>query len=100
MCLTIPGRITRLHGALAEVEQEGRVTNCNALSQPDAHVGDYVLTHANLIVAIISADEAAEMIEAARELQQLLDAEDAKDAETDAFRSAGDELASSHHEKG
>ncbi len=69
---------------------------CNALSQPDAHVGDYVLTHANLIVAIISGDEAAEMIEAARELQLLLDAEDAKAAS----RLAGGELASSHHEKG
>lgn len=76
MCLSLPGRITQINGALAEVvEQDGRVQWCNALAQPDARVGDYALTHANLLVAIISADEAAEMLEAARELQMLIDAD-------------------------
>jgi hydrogenase assembly chaperone HypC/HupF len=73
--MSIPGRVTQLNGALAEVEQEGRTAWFNALTQPDVQVGDYVLTHANLIVAIISEEEAQCILETAREVQELLDAE-------------------------
>jgi hydrogenase assembly chaperone HypC/HupF len=75
MCMSIPGRVTQLNGALAEVEQEGRTAWFNALTQPDVQVGDYVLTHANLIVSIISEEEAQRILETAREVQELLDAE-------------------------
>ncbi len=75
MCMSIPGRVTQLNGALAEVEQEGRKAWFNALTQPDVQVGDYVLTHANLIVSIISEEEAQRILQAAREVQELLDAE-------------------------
>ena len=77
MCLTIPGRVTKVNGAMAEVETEGRTEWFNALAQPDVKVGDYVLTHANLIVSIISEEEALRMRQAAQEAQDLLDAEDA-----------------------
>jgi hydrogenase assembly chaperone HypC/HupF len=73
--MSIPGRVTQINGALAEVEQEGRKAWFNALTQPDVQVGDYVLTHANLIVAIISEEEAQRILETAREAQELLDAE-------------------------
>jgi hydrogenase assembly chaperone HypC/HupF len=75
MCTSIPGRVTQVNGPMAEVEQEGRRAWFNALAQPDVKQGDYVLTHANLIVAIISEEEALRMQEAAREVQELLDAE-------------------------
>jgi hydrogenase expression/formation protein HypC len=78
MCMSIPGRVTQLNGALAEVEQEGRKAWFNALTQPDVQVGDYVLTHANLIVSIISEEEAQRILEAAREVQELLDAEESE----------------------
>lgn len=83
MCMSIPGRVTQINGALAEVEQEGRKAWFNALTQPDVKVGDYVLTHANLIVAIISEEEAQRMLEAAREVQELLDAEESDQAVED-----------------
>ncbi len=76
MCTTIPGRVTKVDGPLAEVEIEGRTMQCNALSQPDVKVGDYVLVHANLIVSIVSKEEAERMIEASREVQAALDQED------------------------
>lgn len=76
MCMSIPGQVTQLNGALAEVEQEGRKAWFNALTQPDVQVGDYVLTHANLIVSIISEEEAQRILETAREVQELLDAEE------------------------
>lgn len=76
MCLTVPGRVTQVQGAMAEVESLGQRDWYNALAQPDVKVGDYVLTHANLIVAIISRDEAERMEEAAREMERLIDEED------------------------
>jgi hydrogenase assembly chaperone HypC/HupF len=74
--MTIPGRVTAVNGAMAEVETEGRKAMFNALAQPDVKVGDYVLTHANLIVSIISAEEAQRMFDAIREMEQLAGEED------------------------
>jgi hydrogenase assembly chaperone HypC/HupF len=95
MCLTIPGRVIQVQGALAEVDSQGRRDWYNALAQPDVKVSDYVLTHANLIVAIISDDEAHQMEEAAREMERLLEEEEqqsagaAPSAPEDNQRSAG-----------
>lgn len=76
MCTTIPGRVTAVNGAMAEVETEGRRTWFNALAQPDVKVGDYVLTHANLIVSIISQEEAQRMFDAIREVEERAREED------------------------
>lgn len=73
MCLSVPGRVTQVQGAMAEVEEEdGGKAWYNALPQPDIKVGDYVLTHANLIVAIISETEALDMMRAYQEAQDRL----------------------------
>ncbi len=78
MCLTVPGRVVQRDGPLALVERDGQQTWCNALAQPDVRVGDYVATHADLIIAIISAAEAQEILSAAEEWDLLLAAEDMK----------------------
>ncbi len=78
MCLTVPGRVIQVQGAMAEVESLGQRDWYNALAQPEVKAGDYVLTHANLIVAIISQEEAKRMEEAAREMEQLIEEEDQK----------------------
>lgn len=70
MCTTIPGRVTQVQGPMAEVETDGRKAWFNALAQPDVKVGDYVLTHANLIVSIISEEEAERMFDAIREMEE------------------------------
>jgi hydrogenase expression/formation protein HypC len=72
MCMSLPGKVLRLNGALAEVEVNGQQLWCNALAQPEVTVGDFVLVHANLIVAIISELEAEQMLQAARELDEAL----------------------------
>jgi hydrogenase maturation factor len=69
--------VTQLNGALAEVESEGRRGWYNTLPQPDAQVGDYVLTHANLIVARLEAEEAQQMFAALAETRRLLELEEA-----------------------
>jgi hydrogenase assembly chaperone HypC/HupF len=80
MCLTIPGRVTQVQGAMAEVESGGQREWYNALAQPDVKVDDYVLTHANLIVAIISQEEAQRMQEAADEVERRLQEEQAAES--------------------
>jgi hydrogenase maturation factor len=65
-------------GAVAEVESRGRREWYNALAQPDVKEGDYVLTHANLITAIVSSDEAQRMEEAVDEMERLIAEEDQK----------------------
>jgi len=87
MCLTLPGLVTQVQGPMAEIESGERHDWYNALAQPDVQVGDYVLTHANLIVAIISQEEADRMREAADEVERRLQEED--DAER-ARQSASD----------
>ena len=74
MCIELPGQVTALNGALAEVESSGERAWFNALAQPDVQVGDWVSTHANLIVAILSEEEAQQMIALAAEMDELLTA--------------------------
>jgi hydrogenase assembly chaperone HypC/HupF len=76
MCLSTPGRVTQLNDALAEVESEGRRGWYNALPQPNVQVGDYVLTHANLIVARLEPEEARQMFAALEETRRLLELEE------------------------
>jgi hydrogenase expression/formation protein HypC len=73
--MSLPGKVLRLNGAMAEVEIDGRQLWCNALAQPEVRVGDYILVHANLIVAIISEQEAQQITSAARELDEALERE-------------------------
>ena len=75
MCMSLPGKVLDLNGALALVEVNGRQLWCNALAQPEVTVGDYVLVHANLIVTIISELEAEQMFQTARELDVALERE-------------------------
>jgi hydrogenase maturation factor len=61
---------------MAEVDTNGRRAWFNALAQPDVKVGDYVLTHANLIVSIIPEEEAERMFDAIREMEERARQED------------------------
>jgi hydrogenase assembly chaperone HypC/HupF len=72
MCITLPGRVVQRDGPLALVECDGQQRWCNALVCPEVAVGDYVETHANLILTVISPDDARAIIEAAREWDLLL----------------------------
>jgi len=78
MCITLPGKVIQMNAAIALVEINGQQLQCNALAQPEVKVGDYVLIHANLIVAIVSEQEAELMIQTAGELDKALERESTK----------------------
>jgi len=62
MCLAIPMRIARIDGPVAEVEVEGVRRRARLDLLPSAGVGDYVLIHAGLAIAIVDEDEARETL--------------------------------------
>jgi hydrogenase assembly chaperone HypC/HupF len=72
MCVSIPGRVVEVQGAMAQVENVGGRRWYSALARPEVCAGDWVYTHAHLIIAIVSAEEAAATIAAAEELDALL----------------------------
>jgi hydrogenase maturation factor len=68
MCLSRPGRVLRRDAAMVEVQTGDRVRWYSALARPEVGPGDWVLTHANLVLAILAPEEAAEMADAVAEL--------------------------------
>ncbi len=73
MCLSNPGQVLEVQGQRALVRTRGRAIWCNALAQPDVQVDDCVLIHANLIIAVISREEAQRVQEAVAAVQGWAD---------------------------
>jgi hydrogenase assembly chaperone HypC/HupF len=73
VCLSMPGRVLRREGPMVEVETGGVTRWHSALACPEVKAGDRVLTHANLVLSILSEPEADEMEAAFAELPGLLD---------------------------
>ena len=68
MCLAIPMRIARIDGPVAEVEVEGVKRRARLDLLPHARVGDYVLIHAGLAIALVDEDEARQTLALLKEL--------------------------------
>lgn len=67
MCLGVPGRVTLWVDrdpltALAEIDFGGIRRNCQMACVTEADVGDYVLVHAGIGLAIIDALAAEELL--------------------------------------
>jgi len=62
MCLAIPMRITQIDGLVATAEIDGIARRVRIDLLDKASVGDYVLIHAGLAIAIVDEQEAAETL--------------------------------------
>ncbi len=67
MCLAIPGRVVRWIdrdpvGALAEIEFGGITRPCHMACVLDASLGDYVVVHAGVAIAIIDTAAAEQTL--------------------------------------
>ena len=67
MCLAIPGKVVRLLEsdpllAVAEVQFGGVTRPCHMACVPEVRLGDYVLVHAGVAIAIVDKDEAARVL--------------------------------------
>jgi hydrogenase expression/formation protein HypC len=69
MCLAVPGRLTEIRnaGALTAtglVDFGGVVREASLACLPEARVGDWVLVHAGIAIAIVDASRRAAVLEA------------------------------------
>lgn len=61
MCSGTPGKVLSIDGVMAQIESGDQHRWYNAMAQPELAIGDYVLVYADLVVKIISEQEAQEM---------------------------------------
>jgi hydrogenase expression/formation protein HypC len=58
MCLAIPMQIVQINGLNAEVEVDGVRRKVRLDLLPNAQLGDYVLVHAGMAIALVDEQEA------------------------------------------
>ena len=68
MCLAIPMRITQISGPAAVVEIDGITRNIRVDLLDSAGLGDYVLVHAGVAIALVDEAEALETLSLLRGL--------------------------------
>ena len=68
MCVSLPGEVISVDGAIAVVQTAGVQRRCNALMFPELARGHQVLVHAGLVVRILTPDETREIEAAFAEL--------------------------------
>jgi hydrogenase expression/formation protein HypC len=63
MCLAIPARIESVDGQRATVAVEGSRAEALLALVPQAKVGDWVLVHAGMAIAVLDPEQAMEAFE-------------------------------------
>ncbi|HZK71449.1 MAG TPA: HypC/HybG/HupF family hydrogenase formation chaperone [Clostridia bacterium] len=71
MCLAVPGKVIETDGITAKVDFSGNILNVE-LSLVTAEIGDYVLVHAGVAIAVLAEDEALETINLYAEVEDCL----------------------------
>ncbi|MDD2420617.1 MAG: HypC/HybG/HupF family hydrogenase formation chaperone [Heliobacteriaceae bacterium] len=71
MCVAIPGKIVAVAGAIGKVDFNGNLVDVN-LNMVKAGVGDYVLVHAGVALQVLAKDEAEEMLDLFRQLEEVV----------------------------
>ena len=70
MCVAAPGRVVGIKNNIATIEYSGNTVNANA-GLVKVKPGDYVLVHAGLIIQRVNEEEAKNMTELFRTLEEL-----------------------------
>ena len=74
MCLSIPARVDRIEGQMADVSIGGATFRAGLHMVENVKEGDYILLHAGFAIQKISEKEALETLEIFREMNDLQDA--------------------------
>jgi len=70
MCLSIPGKIVKITGEIAEVSVGGTIVNVGLQMIDNVKLGDYVLVHAGFALQKIDEKEALETLKLFREMSE------------------------------
>ena len=81
MCLAIPGKLISIEGdevldRTGKVDFSGVVKEVSLACVPDAKVGQYLLVHVGLALSVIDEDEAQQVFQYLREIDELNELED------------------------
>lgn len=76
MCLAIPGQILSISGddpliRTGKVSFGGIVKDVNLAYVPEAKVGDYVIVHVGFAISVVDEQEAQEIFEYLRQMEEL-----------------------------
>jgi hydrogenase expression/formation protein HypC len=83
MCLAIPGKLLSIQGEdilerTGKVDFGGVVKEISLACVPDAEIGQYVLVHVGLALSVIDEQEAQQVFEYLREIDELNELQDAE----------------------
>ncbi len=70
MCVASPGIVKKIDGSIAEVDYNGNIVRAHT-GITEVEPGDYVLVHAGMILHKKTRQEAEDMLELFRELEEL-----------------------------
>ena len=72
MCLAIPGKVTAIFEEaglrMGNIDYSGTVSKACLEYVPDIEIGQYTVVHAGFAISVINEEEAAESVDAWREL--------------------------------
>lgn len=77
MCLAIPGLIQSIAPTDDAITRSGKVNfggvlrEVNLAYTPEAKVGDYVMVHVGFALSVVDADEAAQVFQYLKEMDEL-----------------------------
>jgi hydrogenase expression/formation protein HypC len=76
MCLAIPGKITSISGEdplmrTGKVDFGGILKEVSLAYVPEAKLGDYVIVHVGFALSIVDEEEAKQVFEYLRQMQEL-----------------------------
>lgn len=75
MCLAVPGQIMSISGEgpldrIGKVSFGGVIKEANLAYVPEAKVGDYVVVHVGFALSILDEDEAGQVFDYLRQLEE------------------------------
>lgn len=86
MCLAVPGKIESIENddplfRIGRVNFGGIVKQINLAYVPEAKIGDYVLVHVGFAISTIDEEEAREVFEYLRKMDELAELEEERPGE-------------------
>lgn len=73
MCLSLPAKVIEVNGDMADVSVGGTIFKAGLQLLDDVKPGDYVLLHAGFAIQKIKEDEAREILNLLKEMEEQAD---------------------------
>jgi hydrogenase expression/formation protein HypC len=71
MCLSIPAKVEKIEGDMAEVSVGGTIYNASLQMLDDVKIGDYILMHTGFAIQKLDPEEAEESLKVFEEFEDL-----------------------------